>query len=113
MSKTILIVEDEPELLESLTELFEDEGYTVDTAADGRQALAKVDAARHRVVILDLILPFVSGLEVYAAMQADPALCRIPVIISTSDPTRAPPGVLLMKKPIHVERLLEAVQKYC
>ena len=51
-----------------------------------------------------------SGLEVYAALQGDPALADIPVIISSSDPSRAPSGVLLMKKPINLDRLLHAVR---
>jgi len=64
-------------------------------------------------VILDIIMPVMSGTEMYAAMQGDPGLAQIPVIISTSDPSRAPSGVLIMRKPIDVPRLLAAVKSVC
>jgi CheY-like chemotaxis protein len=58
-------------------------------------------------------MPVMSGTEMYAAMQADPELAQIPVIISTSDPSRAPSGVLIMRKPIDVSRLLAVVESVC
>ena len=55
-------------------------------------------------------MPVMNGLELYAAMQADPALARIPIVgVSTSDVTRAPSGVLIMRKPVDLIRLLAAV----
>jgi CheY-like chemotaxis protein len=59
------------------------------------------------------MMPEVSGVEVYLHMQADPKLKQIPVIISTSDPSRAPSGVPIMKKPIDLDRLLDTVRKHC
>jgi two-component system, sensor histidine kinase and response regulator len=50
-----------------------------------------------------------SGVELYAALQADPQLATIPVVVSTSDPSRAPAGVLLMRKPIDLDRLLSVI----
>jgi hypothetical protein len=49
----------------------------------------------------------------YAALQQDPALADIPVIISTSDPTRAPSGVMILRKPIDLPRLLTVVAGLC
>jgi two-component system, sensor histidine kinase and response regulator len=109
----VLIVEDETEIRDSLRDLLMDEGYSVEVAADGREALARLAEQRPCLVILDLILPVLSGTEVYDCMQADPALAEIPVVISTSDPARAPSGVTLMKKPINLPRLLQLVEKFC
>ena len=111
---TILIVDDETEIRESLEEFLSDEGYVVDSAADGADALEKLTSEKPPcVVILDLLMPLVSGNEVYDKMQEDPRLSKIPVIISTSDPSRAPSGSTVMKKPINLERLLGAVRRYC
>lgn len=110
--RTVLIVDDESDLRNCLGDLFEDEGYRVETAADGREGLERVRSLpRPCVVLLDLIMPIMSGNEVHAAMQADPALADIPVIVLTSAPWRAPSGVLVMRKPIDLNRLLDTVKR--
>src|SRR5436190_416272 len=94
-TKTVLIVEDEPDIRESLREVLEDEGYTVAVASNGKEGLAQLARlSKPCAVVLDIIMPVMSGNELYNAMQADPALAAIPVLVSTSDPTRAPSGVL-------------------
>jgi two-component system, sensor histidine kinase and response regulator len=110
--RPVLIVEDEDELRESLRDLLEDEGYRVEVAADGNEAMLQLVRLRPSLVILDLMMPGMSGNEVYAAMQADPALASIPVIISTSDPSRSPIGVPVLKKPVGIDRLLQYVAKF-
>ena len=110
----VLIVDDETDIRDSLREVFEDEGYEVATAANGAEALQRLSSeALPCAMVLDLIMPNVGGVEVYEKMQADARLARIPVIISTSDPSRAPSGVLIMKKPIDLNRLIGTVQKHC
>lgn len=112
ITKTILIVEDEEDIRESLREILEEEGYAVALAADGRAGLERLrQLTRPCAVILDIIMPVMSGTEFYAALRADPALADIPVLVSTSDPSRAPSGVLIMKKPLDIARLLETVAK--
>lgn len=109
----VLVVDDEEDVREGLRELLEEEGFAVEVAGDGRQALNVLARLRPCVIILDILMPGMNGDEVYEAMQTDPALAGIPVIVSTSDSTRAPSGVLLMKKPINVQRLLQAVTSLC
>jgi CheY-like chemotaxis protein len=109
----VLVVDDELDIRESLREVLTDEGYEVTVAADGREGLAELRRRRPAAVILDIIMPVMSGSEMYAAMQEDPALADIPVVVSTSDPTRAPSGVLIMKKPINLPRLLAVVAAVC
>jgi two-component system, chemotaxis family, chemotaxis protein CheY len=108
--KTVLLVEDEAEVRESLEDALSDEGYTVVSASNGQQALQALPGLpRPCAVVLDIIMPIVSGNEVYAAMIADPRFADIPVVISTSDPSRAPSGVLIMKKPVDLPLLLATV----
>ncbi|HKO90819.1 MAG TPA: response regulator [Polyangiaceae bacterium] len=111
--RRVLIVDDDQHIRDSLREAFEEEAYEVSTASNGQEALDLVRQAEPRpeVVILDLVLPVVDGFRVYQALQADPELARIPVIVSTSNPGRAPAGVVVIPKPLKLERLLDAVAR--
>jgi CheY-like chemotaxis protein len=110
----ILIVDDEDDARETLAEFFEDEGCQVSTAANGAEALARLaEEELPSVVILDLLMPVLDGNQVYERMQRDPRLAKVPVIVSTSAPARAPSGVLIMRKPMNLHRLMNVVQKCC
>jgi two-component system, chemotaxis family, chemotaxis protein CheY len=112
--RKLLIVDDEREIRESLEEFFQDEGFAVATAANGAEALARLkEAEMPCVVLLDLLMPILGGNEVYQAMQKEPRLTGIPVIVMTSDPSRAPSGLLIMKKPMNLARLLSTVRQHC
>jgi len=112
--KRLLIVEDERDLLESLREFFEDAGFSVQAADNGAEALGLLQQGELPcVVLLDLAMPLLDGNELYARMRKEPRLAGIPVIVSTSDPSRAPSGVLIMKKPVNLRSLLGAVQVHC
>jgi len=105
--RKVLVVEDDHLIREAIAEALDEEGFEVVEAANGREALALLPRlGRPCVIILDVIMPVMSGTECYAAMQADPRLADIPVVVSTSDPSRAPSGVRIMKKPIDLDRLL-------
>lgn len=110
-SRTVLIVDDDEHIRDSLREAFEDERYHVETAANGQEALTVLrhNASRPDVVILDLVMPVLDGWLVYQAMQSDMALADIPVIVSTSNPARAPSGVTVVPKPLKLARLLDTV----
>lgn len=60
----ILIVEDEPELLENLKNVLEREKYTIETASNGEEALDKIWGETHDLILLDIMLPLLNGLEV-------------------------------------------------
>ena len=111
---SVLIVDDEPCLRESLQEFLEDEGYAVATATNGAEALDLLERGELPcIMILDLIMPLVTGNQVYERMQNDPRLSKVPILVSTSDPSRAPQGAYVMKKPIDLDRLLGAVRDHC
>jgi CheY-like chemotaxis protein len=110
MSQTVLVVDDEADIRESLRDVLEDEGYAVALAENGHRGLEVLRCTpRPSAVILDMIMPVMGGDELYAAMKNDPELTDIPVLVSTSDPSSAPSGVLIMKKPINVQRLLKVL----
>jgi CheY-like chemotaxis protein len=111
--KTVLVVDDEPDIRDSLRDVLEDEGYRVRLACNGVEALAELKTLpRPCAVILDIIMPLMSGTEFYAAMMADPRTADVPLVVSTSDPSRVPPGPPILKKPIDVTRLLAVLDKF-
>ncbi len=61
MTNNILIVEDDPDILSSLAEVIREEGYEVETAANGYQALAKLEAGMPDLIFLDLMMPLMDG----------------------------------------------------
>ena len=77
----ILLVEDETTLGETLAFLLEREGFTVTLVTDGAAALAAFDASRHDLVLLDLMLPEVSGTEVCRRIRAQ---AQTPIIMLTA-----------------------------
>jgi DNA-binding response OmpR family regulator len=65
----ILVTEDEPRILSFLARGLEAEGFSVDSAADGAEALRRVGGARYDLVVLDLLLPHVNGLTVLSELR--------------------------------------------
>ena len=114
-ARRLLIVDDDDDIRDSLREAFEAAGYEARTAVNGEEALRllKDGSPAPDAVILDLVMPVLDGDRVYRAMKADPALAEIPVIISTSNPSRAPAGVRVLPKPVKLEQLLEMVAEVC
>jgi CheY-like chemotaxis protein len=108
---TLLLVEDEEDSRESLKELLELEGYVVRTAADGQQALHEVDALGTTtfVMLLDLFMPVMTGLEVVESLRNDGRLHDMKIVITTSAPHRAPAGFPVCTKPLDLEQLLRVV----
>jgi len=81
MARTILVVDDEPTLREALVEALETEGFRVVSAADGREALARFRAERPDLILLDLMLPELSGIEVCRIIRAESA---VPIVMLTA-----------------------------
>ena len=81
MARTILVVDDEPVLRETLAEALDADGFRVITAADGREALARFREHRPDLVVLDLMLPELSGIEVCRIIRAESA---VPIVMLTA-----------------------------
>jgi CheY-like chemotaxis protein len=112
---TILVVEDEKESRDSLRELLELEGYAVETAVNGQEALATLDSAGDRICImlLDLFMPVMDGWQVIDQLRADGRLASTQVVIITSAPYRAPAGLPVFQKPLDLDKVMSAVQRLC
>src|SRR6266704_3133492 len=83
----ILVVDDEPEAVELLEFNVKQAGYDVLVAADGGEALKKAHSALPSLILLDLMLPEVDGLEVCKMLRRDPATASIPIIMVTANAT--------------------------
>ena len=80
MASHVLLIEDEPNIAEAIRFILSRDGWQVSTMADGIGAAQAVREARHDLVILDLMLPGCSGLEVLEAIRADPVTEAVPVL---------------------------------
>ena len=108
----VLVVDDDPMVRDTLAQVLADEGYVVDTAVDGADALSCVRTARPDAILLDLMMPGMNGRQFLQAMRDDPSYSEIPVLIMT-----AVHGVNLasvseseiVEKPFVVEELLNKV----
>lgn len=84
MTKKILIVDDEPNIVISLEFLMKKEGFAVAVACDGEEALAKVVSFAPDLILLDVMMPKKSGFEVCEALRADPALAAVKIVMLTA-----------------------------
>ena len=83
-NKIILIVEDEPAVVDLLKFLLEKDDYTTTVAYDGEEALKQVTAARPDLILLDIMLPKLDGYTVQKQLQADEKTANIPTIVITA-----------------------------
>lgn len=111
----ILIVDDDVGMAETCGMLLETHGFDVTIAASGAEALAKVRAAPHELVISDCVMPGMTGIELSERLKADPFTAHIPILlmsaslrceIADSDSFDA-----FLKKPFLAEKLLTEVHK--
>jgi CheY-like chemotaxis protein len=78
---TILIADDQPDVVGLVRALLEWEGYAVIEAADGTDALVQAQTQKPDLIVMDVRMPKMSGLEVLELLRADPALVDIPVVM--------------------------------
>ena len=88
MPATILVVDDDPVILQLLQVNFEMEGFTVITAADGQEGVDRTRADRPDVIVSDVMMPSKSGLELVAELKADPDTARSRCCCSRPRPSR-------------------------
>jgi CheY-like chemotaxis protein len=112
---TVLLVEDEDDLRESMRDALELNGFTVVTAREGQEALDAVDGIDHLcLVLLDLLMPGMNGWDTFEKLRARPELAAVPVVVHTSAPSRAPAGATrVLKKPLELTKLLSVVREFC
>lgn len=114
--KTIFVVDDEFDLTGTLRSILEGEGYSTESCSNGRVALDRLRTLKPDLLLMDVMLPLLSGLEVLRTMKETPGLEGIPVILMSS----VPPGVnqkdyrwdAFLRKPFGLEDLLRTVRKF-
>ena len=84
LSRRVLVVEDEDNIAAALEFLVLREGYAHDRVATGSEALPRIRATRPDLVLLDVMLPEVSGYEICESIRTDPALSGIKVLMMTA-----------------------------
>ena len=118
MGKTILIVEDEEAVRELEKFILEQQGYNVMEARDGLEGLAKAEFRKPDLILLDLMMPDVSGGRMFDEMKRHPTTTGIPIIVVTGKPdahemfddTLGPDNVIM--KPFEADTLLGRIRDH-
>jgi CheY-like chemotaxis protein len=118
IERKILVVDDEPDVVSYLTTFLEDEGFSVVSAQDGPDGIAKARAERPDLITLDITMPGMSGIEVLTVLRRDPELNPIPVIVITGVASfkkqlsfrGVRPPEAFMQKPMDLELLMSYVE---
>ncbi|RLF27325.1 MAG: response regulator [Thermoplasmata archaeon] len=117
MSKKIMIVDDEPDILTSIGQILELSGYKVIKAADGKECLDKLNKEIPDLVILDIMMPGMSGWDVAAKIKENPKWNKIPIMFLTAkgDTMSIGMGSLASEdyvvKPFDINDLKERIEK--
>ena len=119
MAKTVLIVEDSELNMRLFNDLLEAFGYRTLKTRDGRQALPLAREHKPDLIIMDILLPVFSGLEITDRLKKDEALKSIPVVAVTAFAMRGDEQKILaagcdayLSKPISVTTFLETIRKF-
>ena len=127
MAKRVLVVDDELDMRTFITTLLETNGYKPFSAEDGVQGLEVARQKRPSLIILDIMMPKESGINLYRELKSDPDLKAIPVIMLSAlsrktffhsqkvldeyKGERIPEPAAYIEKPPEPEELLEAIEK--
>lgn len=115
-SRSVLIVEDDGDLRQAVAELIEDQGYTCRHARDGIEAMTALSLERPDLLIADLLMPLMSGIDLLARLREHPSYRDIPVIAMTAANDRmlgVKVDVPVLHKPIDLSMLSEMLARYC
>jgi CheY-like chemotaxis protein len=110
----ILIVDDEQDILATLQLILEMEGYAVDTASTGQQALEKISAIEPDLVLSDVMMPVMNGIELLKRLKAHPEHRAIPVIITSAgsiDAETLRGCDAFLKKPVDLDVLMRTIAR--
>lgn len=115
----ILYIDDERPTLDLVAQALKFAGYPITGVASGEQGLALMRERKPDLLLLDLMMPHISGWDVYREMKSEPALADIPVIIITARVLSQdrviieglPPVDDYITKPFDVKRLIRAIQR--
>jgi len=119
--KKILVVDDEPDMVEWLTTFFQDNGYETCFANDGFSGFEKVKSERPDLITLDITMDKESGIKMYRKLHEDKETAKIPVVMLTgvsadfkrfiSTRSQVPPPTAYFEKPVDRDELLKKVRE--
>ncbi|WP_373044572.1 response regulator [Vulgatibacter sp.] len=112
---TVLVVDDEFTIVETLAEILSWEGYRVVTAPNGREGLAALEKDVPDLVLLDMMMPVMDGLQMLEEMRRRPEVRHVPVVLMTAAPMQLPRGEqlydALLLKPFGLDALTRTLGK--
>jgi CheY-like chemotaxis protein len=117
--RRILIVEDDLDIRDVLTQVLEYEGFEVAAASNGREALDYLRShPKPGLILLDLMMPVMDGWQFRSEQQQDEQLSSIPVVILSADGNAYQKAAIIraagyLKKPVELETLLDTVNRHC
>jgi CheY-like chemotaxis protein len=121
MARKILVVDDDEDVLRAFRVLLEDNGYVVETASDGLEALERLRTDRPDLVTLDMVMPGSSGVKVYRELRQREELRGIPVLVVSgvepefegfiSNRRQVPPPDGYLEKPVALADVLMEVER--
>ena len=114
----ILVVDDTPANIKLFADLLTSNGYAVTTAVNGEEALAKLASEKPDLVLMDIQLPGIDGIEALRQVRADPACSAIPIIAFTASVMQADRSQFsaagfdgVLSKPINLKEFLETIKR--
>lgn len=114
-TRPILVVDDDADIRCTLTEFLEYEGYAVETARNGREALAYLRTHPSALlVLLDLMMPVMDGFQFRIEQKKTPELASIPVVVMTAHAALKPGAIDVpdvLSKPLDLDRLVDAIER--
>lgn len=116
--RCVLVIDDDQGIREAILETLRDDGFEVQEAADGREALDIINDRTDEsfMLLLDLMMPRVSGWQLLGALEQEGRLRDIPVVVISalrSDAARLPARIRFLKKPFEMNTLLGIVEQVC
>jgi CheY-like chemotaxis protein len=111
----VLVVDDDPAILEICSDLLQTEGYTVMVATNGQQALEQIRTDPPHVVLMDIMMPVLDGVEACRLVKANPATAEIPVVLMsartnlTRQSQELASADALVAKPFDIDHLLNTI----
>lgn len=120
MNKTILLVDDEFGIVETLKELLESEGYQVLCASNGKDALSRMATQLPDLAVVDVMMPVMNGIDVLRAMRANAEQKDVPVLLMSAVPRSIATkdaesldasGWSFIRKPFEFNDLLESIHR--
>ncbi len=111
----ILVVEDDPGIRQGIADFLGFEGYEVDVAVNGEEALVYLRERRPSLLVLDLVMPVMNGLQLLERLRAERIAEGVPVAIMTAAMPGAsslPAAAAYLSKPFDLEELLAVVGRH-